>query len=768
MRQILSSPLSPAIINPLKMVFSPFTKYQSLKHVFMKYRIICFVVILILTSNQLFSQSVAINTDGSTANASALLDVKSNTKGILIPRMSRAERNAIATPAAGLLIFQSGPDSIGFYYYTGTAWSWILANDNADTTAWKPTGNMGTRPTHFIGTTDDMDLVFRRNGSLSGLLSGNNTSFGVDALNPLNTGTNNVAMGLQALLQNTTGNRNTAIGIRTLSNNTTGSLNTAVGVETLRHNTANNNVGVGHRALDTNTVGTNNVAIGTSAMISNVSGSSNSALGYRALFSNKTGYNNSALGQEALFKNTDGAFNTAFGVLALYNNTTSFYNTALGTQTLYNNTGTENTAVGWQASFLNTGGNSNVSAGVKALYTNTTGSNNVVVGKLAGFNTTGSGNVFLGFQAGSDETGSNKLYIANNSTNPPIIYGDFSNKTLGFGTITPNSTYGFAKVEIASEGVNAPTDLLIRNAATSSGYAPGLVFQHARGTLAAPVTVSNGDYLSALSSMNYDGSNYILSAGLDIYADGAIAAGIVPTRLMFNTMNTTGSYATRLTIKNDGNIGIGVTNPNTLLTNNTGNTTSSTGVGLNSPSFNWSMNTGGYVAGFYNSVSNGVVIKTSSAGSRILDLTVAATQSAVGTPVMNVNANSTVGIATASPNSTLHVDGTIAIGTTLNLAGGNSGSPVSLLNQKSYVGVLPVNATDNYYQLPDPASYPGRTYIIRNNSAVDQANITTAAGSLFPGNSNVGGSSYTLNPTSSPKTVMAISDGANWTIMVQN
>lgn len=625
----------------------------------MKYLLFLFVAGLFFPFQHSTAQSLAINTDGSAANVSALLDVKSNTKGILIPRMSRAERNAIASPAAGLLIFQNGPDSIGFYYYTGSEWTWILANHNADTTAWKPTGNMGTRSTHFIGTTDDMDLVFRRNGALSGLLSGNNTSFGVDALNPLNTGTNNVAMGLQALLQNTSGNRNTAIGIRTLSNNTTGSQNTAVGVEVLRHNTANNNVAVGHRALDTNTVGTNNVAIGTSAMISNVSGSSNSALGYRASFSNKAGYNNSAVGQDALFKNTDGAFNTAFGVLALYSNTTSFYNTALGTQTLYNNTGTENTAMGWQASFLNTSGSSNVSAGVKALYTNATGGNNVAVGKHAGYNTTGSGNIFLGFQSGFNETGSNKLYIANNSSNPPIIYGDFSNKTLGFGTITPNSTYGFAKVEIASEGVNTPTDLLIRNAATSSGYAPGLVFQHARGTLATPVTVNNGDYLSAISTMNYDGTNYILSAGLDIYADGTIAAGIVPTRLMFNTMSTTGSYATRLTIKNDGKVGVGISNPNTQFANNSGNTIAADGYGLNDQSFNWSMNNGGYVASFFNAgtggANSGLIVKVGGTSSTILDLSTGPTQNAPGTSVMMVRSDGFVGIGTNAPSSQLHL-----------------------------------------------------------------------------------------------------------------
>ncbi|HRI23430.1 MAG TPA: hypothetical protein PLZ45_02085 [Ferruginibacter sp.] len=111
----------------------------------MKYLLFLFVAGLFFPFQHSTAQSLAINTDGSAANVSALLDVKSNTKGILIPRMSRAERNAIASPAAGLLIFQNGPDSIGFYYYTGSEWTWILANHNAGTTAWKPTGNMGTR-----------------------------------------------------------------------------------------------------------------------------------------------------------------------------------------------------------------------------------------------------------------------------------------------------------------------------------------------------------------------------------------------------------------------------------------------------------------------------------------------------------------------------------------------------------------------------------------------------------------------------------------------
>ena len=81
--------------------------------------------LLVLLSLGLFAQ-VGINTDNSTPDGSAMLDVKSTEKGLLIPRMDSAQRVAIATPATGLLVYQTdGTD--GFYFYNGTAW--ISLND---------------------------------------------------------------------------------------------------------------------------------------------------------------------------------------------------------------------------------------------------------------------------------------------------------------------------------------------------------------------------------------------------------------------------------------------------------------------------------------------------------------------------------------------------------------------------------------------------------------------------------------------------------------
>ncbi len=77
-----------------------------------------------------FSQSLSINTDGSTANASAMLDVKSTVKGLLIPRMTTVQKTGIATPATGLQVYDT--DLNQFYFYNGSAWTAIPTGANAN------------------------------------------------------------------------------------------------------------------------------------------------------------------------------------------------------------------------------------------------------------------------------------------------------------------------------------------------------------------------------------------------------------------------------------------------------------------------------------------------------------------------------------------------------------------------------------------------------------------------------------------------------------
>jgi hypothetical protein len=87
------------------------------------------LIFLLAISFSLKAQSVAINNDGSSADTSAILDIKSTTKGLLIPRLTATQRNAIVTPATGLLVYVTNSKK-GFYYYTGTAWAYITDNKN--------------------------------------------------------------------------------------------------------------------------------------------------------------------------------------------------------------------------------------------------------------------------------------------------------------------------------------------------------------------------------------------------------------------------------------------------------------------------------------------------------------------------------------------------------------------------------------------------------------------------------------------------------------
>lgn len=125
------------------------------------------------------------------------------------------------------------------------------------------------------------------------------------------------AIGYQALLSNTSGIEDVALGFQSLEENTGGSGNTATGVATLNRNTqGNNNTAGGYEALYSNTVGGNNTAYGYQALFSGTSGSSDTAVGASALGFNNTGSDNTAVGYYALFFNGIGKNNTAIGANA--------------------------------------------------------------------------------------------------------------------------------------------------------------------------------------------------------------------------------------------------------------------------------------------------------------------------------------------------------------------------------------------------------------------------------------------------------------------
>lgn len=79
-----------------------------------------------------FAQNnVGINT---TPDNSAALHVQSTTQGMLVPRMTQSDRDLIATPATGLLVYQTD-GAAGFYFYNGSAWTSLSGGGTTDASA---------------------------------------------------------------------------------------------------------------------------------------------------------------------------------------------------------------------------------------------------------------------------------------------------------------------------------------------------------------------------------------------------------------------------------------------------------------------------------------------------------------------------------------------------------------------------------------------------------------------------------------------------------
>lgn len=135
-----------------------------------------------------YAQSVAINGNAASPDASAMLDVSSHQKGLLIPRLNTQERNQIAAPATALLIFNT--DVMLFQVNTGTPaqpqWQSVVSvgQTGADKNFWKTGGNKGLADTSFIGNADDKPLYFKTNSLLRLYIDSVSTKVGIGTNSP--------------------------------------------------------------------------------------------------------------------------------------------------------------------------------------------------------------------------------------------------------------------------------------------------------------------------------------------------------------------------------------------------------------------------------------------------------------------------------------------------------------------------------------------------------------------------------------------------------
>ena len=75
------------------------------------------VLLIVLVQMNVCAQNIAVNTDGSQPDNSAILDIKSNSKGLLVPRLTTLQRTNIAGPAMGLTVFDT--ETFSYWMYRG-------------------------------------------------------------------------------------------------------------------------------------------------------------------------------------------------------------------------------------------------------------------------------------------------------------------------------------------------------------------------------------------------------------------------------------------------------------------------------------------------------------------------------------------------------------------------------------------------------------------------------------------------------------------------
>jgi hypothetical protein len=121
----------------------------------------------IISAQSVCAQGIAIGNNSVTPHASALLDIQSTSKGVLIPRVTSEQRTTINAPATGLLVFDTNTGSFWFKSVD----NWVELTDTLNA-AWKKNGTSVVIPgTGRVGLgtrTPLYDLHIVRNNSSVG------------------------------------------------------------------------------------------------------------------------------------------------------------------------------------------------------------------------------------------------------------------------------------------------------------------------------------------------------------------------------------------------------------------------------------------------------------------------------------------------------------------------------------------------------------------------------------------------------------------------
>jgi len=492
-------------------------------------KFILFFVILINTVFSIsgYAQNVAINANGNPAATTAILDISSNSKGILVPRMSSSDRNLIINPAQGLLVYDM--DTRNFWFYDGV---WNQINSGGGSLPIGPaSGDLtGSYPSPNVAKIQNLDVAFGvpfdhqvlKWDILSNNWKGRNDSLFLPY--SVTYGDAGKLFGIQ--------NNNTSSGASAICGK---SGSTGSGI------TPANSMGVwGDNSNGLGVVGTSNIGIGTyglsfqnhgvygystADLYAGVCGSNSANAGIGVLgeisssgygiFGKSTGPNGTA----ALFTNGN-ASNTATAVYVLHN--------GIGSDLWLNNTSAatsptlkiDNNGTGQNVQINSLNANS----GASALYLSVSGGGHGLYSNL--FSTSATGAAVYGYTAGfgqavyaQSQKGICGEFKNINTTNTNIALKSSTLSRGMAGSFTKNNTTG------SISDIHDPC-VLIDN--TSKGNALKITSLH------APSTNSGVD-------INYDGQSY----GLNVYSthDGIHASSQSATGAAMIAENYAGGNA---------------------------------------------------------------------------------------------------------------------------------------------------------------------------------------------------------------------------------
>lgn len=521
------------------------------------------------------AQNVAVTDDESYAvHSSAMLDVYSKTKGVLVPRLTTAEMNAITAPAAGLMVFNI--DAGNFYFFSGSIWLPVsgveLFQTNGDTLY--VTGNgmrMGVgdaSPMSRLSVKGDPtassdeplfevknstgDVIFAvyenevkvnfkegakgvKGGFAVGGLSGTKgepteylritpDSVRIYINDPVGKGVKGGfavggLSGTKATKQNyfTVERDSARIYVDEVAKGVKGGF--AVGGLSGTKSEAINfldltqeNYFIGHRA-------------GLNTASNGYLGTYNSFFGYEAGMNNTVGRNNVFIGFNAGHSNTQGANHVFIGNNAGFNylgTEDGEENVFIGNDVAYNDSiSTNSVYIGTRAGYNMKQGVSNVIIGDRAASSGNAQSENVFLGSSTGRDNNGSGNTMLGSYAGFTIDGSNNVLVG-------YMAG-------GHASGSDNVFIGYK----AGDYENVSNQLIIGNSVTPKliwgDFSTGIVAFNGRvgiGTVLPNASASldvNGNFYASGGDVYTSASNGVINAGggimnfnVNVISDGVV------------------------------------------------------------------------------------------------------------------------------------------------------------------------------------------------------------------------------------------------------